>query len=135
MIINKTKIYAKVWKVNPAESGKYIDLQISTSEKDESDNYINSGWFPRVIGHAVNSLKNVREGDRIEITSSKFTNERKELEDGSKKSFFRFIIFEAAILSDTKNNSPAPTPANNVIKAANKSSAKPKQANNDEDPF
>lgn len=134
MIINKSTIYAKVWKVTPSESGKFIDLQISTSEKDENDNYINSGWFPRVIGHAVNSLKNVQEGDRIEITSSKFTNERKEQEDGTKKSFFRFIIFEAKIVGDGNNNEkPAEAPA---AKPKSKPAAKPaKPANEEEDPF
>ena len=98
MIFNKSIIYAKVWKVKKADNGKYIDLRISTSEKNNEDgSYINSSWFPRAIGHAVNSLKNVKEGDRIAITSSKFTNEQREDEDGNKKSFFRFLIIEAKI--------------------------------------
>lgn len=105
MIFNNNQIYGKVWKVTPAESGKYIDLQMTTSEKDADGNYKNSGWFPRAIGHALNSLKEVKEGDRICITKSKFTNERYEDANGNKKSAFRFIILEASILSD--NNSTA----------------------------
>ena|GEM_PF-1606510 len=131
MIINKTKIYAKVWKVTPSENGKYIDLQISTSEKDENDNFINSGWFPRAVGHAANSLRNVKEGDKIEITSSKFSNERKELEDGTKKSFFRFIIFEARIQGDG-NDSAAPVNAPAPVKEPE---SKPKKIESTEDPF
>ena len=42
MIFNDNKIYAKVWKVTPSENGKYIDLQITTSEKDNDGNYVNS---------------------------------------------------------------------------------------------
>lgn len=105
MIFNNNQIYGKVWKVTPAESGKYLDLQMTTSEKDGEGNYKNSGWFPRAIGHALNSLKEVKEGDRICITKSKFTNERYEDANGNKKSAFRFIILEASILSD--NNSTA----------------------------
>ena len=117
MILNKTKIYAKVWKVTPSENGKYIDLQVSTSEKNEDESYTNSSWFPRAIGHAANALKNVKDGDRIEITSCKFTNERKKQEDDSYKSFFRFIIFEAKIQGDGPESAPA--------KAEEKKEAKP----------
>ena len=60
MIFNDNKIYAKVWKVTPSENGKYIDLQITTSEKDNDGNYVNSSWFPRVIGKAVNTLKGLK---------------------------------------------------------------------------
>lgn len=98
MIFNNNQIFAKVWKSTVEE--KYIDLQISTSEKDGDGNYKNSSWFPRVIGHAYNTLKDVKEGDRITITKSKFTNERYEDKDGNKRSFFRFIILEATINSD-----------------------------------
>lgn len=104
MIYNENKIFAKVWKVTPAESGKCMDLQISTYEKDAEGNYKNSSWFPRVIGHALNSLKNVKEGDRITITKSKFSNERYEDSEGNKKSRFRFLILEASL--DNQEETP-----------------------------
>lgn len=98
MIFIHDKIYAKVWKVT--KSDKYIDLQITTSEKDADGNYINSGWFPRLIGHAFNSLKDkIKEGDRIAITKSKITNERRKLDDGTTRSSFRFVVLEANIES------------------------------------
>lgn len=108
MIFNDNKIYAKVWKVTPSENGKYVDLQITTSEKDANDNYINSSWFPRVIGKAVNTLKGLKNGDRIIITKSKFTNERRDTEEG-KRSFFRFLILEAEIEGSERagGNTPA----------------------------
>lgn len=114
MIFNSNQIYGKVWKVTHPENNKYIDLQMTTSEKDADGNYKNSGWFPRAIGHALNSLKEVKEGDRICITKSKFTNERYEDANGNKKSAFRFIILEASILSD---NNSAPTPEQKETKA------------------
>lgn len=110
MIYNSNQIFGKVWKVTPAENGKYIDLQMTTSEKDGNE-WKNSSWFPRAIGHAANSLKNVKAGDRIVITKSKFTNERRENADGEKRSYFRFIILEATIQSDSGNPQPESTPA------------------------
>ena len=108
MIFNDNKIYAKVWKVTPSENGKYVDLQITTSEKDSNGDYVNSSWFPRVIGKAVNTLKGLKREDRIIITKSKFTNERRDTDD-SKKSFIRFLILEAEIEGSERasGNTPA----------------------------
>lgn len=109
MIFNNGQIYGKVWKVTPSESGKYIDLQMSTSEKDASGEYRNSSWYPRVIGHALNSLKGIKDGDRILITKSKFTNERYADANGVKKYSFRFIILEAKILDESGDSSTVST--------------------------
>lgn len=89
------KAYGKVWKVTPSE--KYIDIQMTTSEKDTDGNYVNSRWFARVIGHAFNSIKNLKEGDRIIINKCKLTNESYTDNDGNKKSRFRFLILDAEI--------------------------------------
>lgn len=108
MIFIHDKIYAKVWKVDKHE--KYIDLQATTSEKDTDGNYINSGWFPRLIGHAFNSLKDkIKEGDRLIITKSKMTNERYTAQDGSLKSAFKFVVLEAEIEEPKDSASAAPT--------------------------
>lgn len=105
MIYCNSKTYARVWKVTPANNGKYIDLQITTSEKDMEDNYVNSSWFPRCIGKSVNTLKGVKREDRIIISKCKFTNERYTAEDGSTKSRFRLIILEAEIERRTEGGS------------------------------
>ena len=104
MIFVKDKIYAKVWKVEKFD--KYIDLQATTSEKDKDGNYINSGWYPRLIGHAYNSLKDIiKEGDTIIFTKSKLSNERYVDNEGNKKSRFRFLVFEAEP-SDSADSTP-----------------------------
>ena len=110
MIFIHDKIFAKVWKVEKAE--KYIDLQVTTSEKDKEGNYINSGWFPRLIGHAFNSLKDrIKEGDRLIITKAKITNERYTAQDGSTKSAFKFVVLEAEIDEPKDTDSAAVVPA------------------------
>lgn len=112
MIFIHDKIYAKVWKVDKKE--KYIDLQVTTSEKDSEGNYINSGWFPRLIGHAFNSLKDtIKEGDVIIITKCKISNERYEDSEGKTKSRLKFVILEATIgeqgkASENKDTASAP---------------------------
>ncbi len=96
-----TKTYATVWDVKKNE--KYIDLQVSTSEKDPEGKWLNSSWYPRAIGHANNSLKEVKRGDRILITKAKFSNERYENpETHEKKSRFRFLILEASIVGSNQ---------------------------------
>lgn len=122
MIFVKDKIYAKVWKISKRDE-KYLDIQVTTSEKDKDGNYVNSGWFPRLVGHAFNSLKDtLKEGDRITITKAKLSNERYTDRDGNTKSSFRFIVLEAEIDSsapgevkqDTQEKaSKAETPADN----------------------
>lgn len=106
MIFNNNTIYATVWNVKKED--KYIDLQITTSEKTNEGEFVNSSWFPRVIGHAYNSLADVKKGDRIEITKSKFTNERKKVDD-QYKSYFSFLIFEAKKV--TQKGEPQPSVA------------------------
>lgn len=116
MIFLEGKVYAKVWRVTPAQNGKYIDLQITTSEKTEEDEYLNSSWFPRCIGKAVNALKNVKRGDKIIIKKVKFTNERKKQEDDTYKSYFKFLILDADIDGDNGENSTPPSAKNSKPK-------------------
>lgn len=125
MIFIHDKIFAKVWKVKKAE--KYIDLQVTTSEKDKEGNYINSSWFPRLIGHAFNALKDtIKEGDVLIITKCKITNERYEDNEGNKKSRFKFVVLEASIDEPKENNKAsdatpdAPAPAAQTQDAENK---------------
>lgn len=123
MIFNSNEIYATVWDATLSESKKYLDLRLSTSEKDADGNWKNSNWFARAIGHAVNSLKDVKREDRITITKSKFTNETYEDGDGNKRSYFKFVIIEASI------NSKDDKPAGQASKKTNKPKEEPTQNN------
>ncbi len=124
MIFIHDTIFAKVWKVEKAE--KYLDLQVTTSEKDKEGNYINSGWFPRLIGHAFNALKDtIKEGDTIVITKCKITNERYKDDEGNTKSRFKFVVLEATI-SEPKENTE--TPAATTAPAASAPAAQTQDA-------
>lgn len=104
MFFYKGTTYAKVWKVDTKE--KYMELKISTSETDRDGVTKYSNWWPRVIGHAFNSLKEdgVKEGDRIVITTAKFENTQyKDAEGNMKQGTPRLIIIDAKV--DTGDHS------------------------------
>ncbi len=125
IFVKDTEQYATVWKVKPSENGKYIDLQISTSEKDKDGSYLNSSWFPRCIGHANNSLKDLQERDRIKIKTFKLTNEYNKEKN---QSYLRFLILDAEILdkdgSSSKETTKTKTPSDTKVKPNTKSETK-----------
>lgn len=95
MIFCHDKVYMKVWKLQ-SKNEKYMDIQGTTSEKDKDGNYVNSSWYPRLIGAAFQTMKDtLKEGDRIVITKCKLSNEKYTAKDGTVKSAFRFLILEA----------------------------------------
>lgn len=83
--------WAKLWEVKPAE--KYVDLRISTSEKDKDGKYINSTWFPRVWGNVAEQFKHMQAGDRFKIASGRLSNVSKQMEDGTYRTRLEFKIF------------------------------------------
>ena len=102
MIYTTNPIYGKVWKIMRTEQ-KYMDVRMSTSSKDSDGKWIDSTWFPRLMGHAFNSLKDkLKEGDRIVITKAIIENTSYE-KDGVKKSSFRFRVLEAEIDESRQN--------------------------------
>lgn len=124
MIYTTNPIYGKVWKIMRTEQ-KYMDVRMTTSSKDSEGKWVDSTWFPRIMGHAFNSLKGtMKEGDRIVITKAIIENPSYNAGDGTKKSSFKFRILEANI-SNAENgegsDSPevsAPTPQEPEITAA-----------------
>lgn len=125
------EVYATVWKINHPENGKYIDVQITTSEKNKNGEYENSSWMARVIGHALNSLKGIKERDRIKITSFKMSN----IYDKEKnRSFLKMLIFEAKFADNKMNNNNDTSNANTSSEtnaSEKKAPAKPETQNKD----
>lgn len=86
--------YAKIWKIFKTEE-KYVDLSVSTSEKDRDGEFRNSNWRARAIGHAFQQYKNgeVSEGNQYAIRG-KLTNERYQDDDGNWKDNYRLLIMD-----------------------------------------
>lgn len=95
--------YAKVWKVT--KSDRYMDLTISTSEKDRDGNTVYSRWFARAIGHAFNAMKDtVKEGDSIQITKCKLVVDKYTDKDGIERYPTKVIIMDAQLSESSASN-------------------------------
>jgi len=93
--------FATVWKVE--DKGNYVQGRISTSEKDnrEEGKWINSNWFARFVGNAKEKSLELKERDRIKITSGKITNTLWG-EGENRKSYLNVIIFDYEMLDDIR---------------------------------
>ena len=123
MIYTTNPIYGKVWKIMKTEQ-KYMDVRMTTSAKDSDGKWIDSTWFPRIMGHAFNSLKGtLKEGDRIIITKAIIENPSYEAADGSKKSSLKVRILEASVATmeqsaESNAQTSDKTPTKNVEQEA-----------------
>ena len=114
MIYTTNPIYGKVWKIMRSEQ-KYMDIRMTTSSKDSDGKWVDSTWFPRLMGHAFNSLKGeLKEGDKIVITKAIIENPSYEAQDGTKKSSFRFRILEAELSNGENAESQKSDTSENV---------------------
>ena len=109
MIYTTNPIYGKVWKIMRTEQ-KYMDVRMTTSAKDSDGKWIDPTWFPRLMGHAFNSLKGtLKDGDKIVITKAIIENPPYDAPDGTKKSSFKFRILEASISNGEQNSASETT--------------------------
>lgn len=95
--------YATVWQVE--DKGNYLGGRISTSEKDQNGEYVNSNWFVAFFGKAKEKAVGVSERTRIKILSGKVTNVMKG-EGENKKSYLNVAIFDFEFSDATPNSSP-----------------------------
>ena len=132
--------YAKVWKVFRQED-KYVDLSVSTSEKNRDGDYENSNWNARLIGKAFNQFKkgDIKEGENYAIRG-KLTNVRYEGDDGKWHDNYRLLILETGPAGKDIDADAAETSSKKP--AAQRPAAKPstqkaatKPADDEEDPF
>ena len=69
--------YARVWRVfSPrSEEAKYLRLSISTSEKNQAGEWVNSNWTAVAVGHAYRQIQagEIKEGSTYSV-SGKITN-------------------------------------------------------------
>ena len=109
IFVKDQKQYMKVWDIKPSE--KYTDLRVTTSEKKDDGTYENSSWFVRCIGHAHNKIKEVKVRDTIIANRFRLTNTQGTAKDGSKRSYFRFILLDFELSQGNGrplNDAPAP---------------------------
>lgn len=92
-----------VYKRNVSSGGTIKTIQISTNEKKkDSDERVYSSWFVTLAGEArkKDEAKPLAKGDKIKITSIKFTNPSVKQEDGSFKSFLNITLMDYELNGD-----------------------------------
>ncbi len=127
-----TNCYAKIWKIAPAE--KYVDVRISTSEKDKDGKYVNSNWFARCLGKAAEQISKFKEGDRIKINKGKVSNELYTDKNGDKKSALRVVIFDLES-ADSNGGTASYTLAQSAVTEASGKDREAYQQADDDYPF
>lgn len=107
IFLNNTDFRVYVKDVKPSE--KYVDLRVSTSEKNSDGDYIYSTWFPRAIGHAAEHIKkhNVKAGDRLIVKRAKFTNEDRGKDENGKflPSKFNMLLLDVEVMDGNSKSS------------------------------
>jgi single-stranded DNA-binding protein len=102
--------FATVWEYE--DKGKFTSVRISTSRKDKQDNFVNSNWFATFVGQAHEKIEGLADRSRIKILSGQVTNEARQQDDGTKKSFTNVVVFDFEELessgggSSKKNTAP-----------------------------
>lgn len=87
-----TNTYGTVFDVEVLE--KRVKARLSTSQKDQDGNYVNSYWNAVFLGGAYDLAKTLGDKDRIHINKCKVTNEPYTNKDGEKRSWLQVTIFD-----------------------------------------
>lgn len=96
-----------VYKQNTSNGGAIKKIQISTNEKKrDSDERVYSSWFVTLAGEArkKDEARPLAKGDKIKITSIKFTNPSVKQEDGSFKSFLNITLMDYELNGDNSTS-------------------------------
>jgi hypothetical protein len=97
----KNKAYATVWNV--VDKGKYCDVEMSTSKKNEDGEYETdfSSKYVRFVKTAADMAKKLKPKDRIQILECGVSNGKSDKDD---KWYTSFLVF-AAELADNAGTS------------------------------
>ena len=113
MGLSSKGFWAKVWKIE--DCGNFHQCQISTSKKDKDGNYVKDySGFVRLIGHAHNKAKDIKEGDTIKVSNSELTNNYSKARGVTYTNVAIFEIDE--IKGEQANNSSNQLPEDSIWK-------------------
>lgn len=89
-MINITKSYLKVWKLDVKE--KFVSATTTSSKKDKAnDTWINSNWNVRFVGKCLGQAKELKEGDKIVVINGTVENVWDKVKE---KAWVNVVVFE-----------------------------------------
>ena len=92
--------YATIWKLE--NMGNYVRGTISTSSKNPDETRTWSNWNCKYLGKCKDRAVELKERDRINITSGKIENVLFGTGE-NRKSYLNFLIFDFEILDGFEN--------------------------------
>lgn len=106
-----TGSFAKVWEIKKSDSGKYTDIQISISKKNqETDKYETTfSNFVRLIGTANKDVNKLSEGCRIKLGSTDVENR---YDKEKKTTYYNFKVFSFEMADGSSDKSASPVDSN-----------------------
>lgn len=81
--------YITFWSAE--DKGKFSDVKLGASEKNQAGEWENTTLFARFVGHAHNKVAQLSEKDKIEITQGKVS---KKYVAEQKKEYWNITIFD-----------------------------------------
>lgn len=106
-MINFNGCYANVFDVEVKDN--YVKAHLSTSRKDQNDEYINSNWFGYFFGRAKDKAAKLEDKSRIFIIQGGVTCEKYEDSEGESKFFTSVKIFDFVTLESNSGGSKKST--------------------------
>lgn len=99
-MIGFNSVYANVFDVEATD--KCVKAHLSTSRKDQNDEYVNSNWFGYFVGRAKDKAENLSDRSRIFIISGAVVNEKFTDKNGDDKYFVAVKIFDFIVLDSDR---------------------------------
>jgi hypothetical protein len=87
--------YVTFWSVE--DKGKYSEVKMSSSTKNKDGEYENSNWFARFVGKAHNTVGQLAEKDKIEITQGGI---KKYYDKENKKEYYNVVVFDFEVMGE-----------------------------------
>ena len=106
-MINFNGCYANVFDVEVKDN--YVKAHLSTSRKDQNDEYINSNWFGYFFGKAKDKAAKLEDKSRIFIIQGGVTCEKYEDNEGESKYFTSVKVFDFVTLESNSGGSKKST--------------------------
>jgi len=89
--------YTRVFQIfdKRKPDSKYVNMSVSTSEKNQDGEYENSRWYARAVGHAFQQVeKGEVSAGQDYATRGKLTNVRYKDDDGNWHDNYLYTIFD-----------------------------------------
>lgn len=94
MVSDRYTFVSKIFSKKKADA-KYVNLSVTTSEKNQDDEWENSQWYACAVGHAFQQIEKGEVSEKeTYATRGKLTNVRYQDDDGNWHDNYKYLIFD-----------------------------------------